>query len=241
MSEREFLETLFELRVSVSEVVHQMAKASSDAQERAEQEVADLDKTLPLQALPSGHDTLPSLPYQETMSRFARSRPTLTETEWQGLLRQHTLYLKSGALEWPGLWESLVQSDVTFAIYDGPVASAGTPIDLWMRTLPMDLDAQGADLRLAHMCGFQAPLANLSGANLTRVMGTDSNFAGATLDGANLSRADFSRSNFRGASLRDADLSFADLENCDLTGADLTGATLRATMLPGTCLADATF
>jgi uncharacterized protein YjbI with pentapeptide repeats len=79
----------------------------------------------------------------------------------------------------------------------------------------------GANLSRVNLYGV-----NLSRANLSRVNLSGANLSGANLSGANLSRVNLSGANLSGANLSGADLSGANLSRVDLSGANLSRADL---------------
>lgn len=106
------------------------------------------------------------------------------------------------------------------------------------------IDLTEADLTKAMLVGV-----NLAEVNLVRAMLRDANLAGANLAGANLTRVGLSRANLAGANLSGANLTHAklvgatlpdaDLRNTDLTAAILLEASLTLAKLAGADLTDA--
>lgn len=233
------LDNVDSLRGSVRDMVQTLGEAKESAEQRAQEELDEEDAARPLGSLPPGAPEPPELD-RSLMSRLASCRAVPDQEEFDELLDEHGRWLDGGAREWIGLWNSLVQSDIVFAIWDGPVVSDGEQLDLHLVSLEQ-VRAAGANLALAHLVGLRASGVSFEGASLERVMATDANFYGANFKGANLRRADFSRSDMRGCDFRGADLSFTDLEKCNLEGADFTGATLLGTKFPSAYLDGAIF
>ncbi len=229
-----------ELREQTAQIVGQMGEAKNNLEEREEQEREEQERAEVLDDLPEGaEDYDPDEHAHETMQRIRMVRDPVTPEQWREHVQAHRAYLASGGDAWPGVWQSLVQSGVTFGIYDGPDYEKGAPLDLHVVTLDPSVNANGADLRMAHLVGVGAEHIDFEGANLTRAFVTDADCEGASFRGADLTRADFSRSNLRGADFRHADLSFTDFEHCDLRNADFRGATLRGTKFSGANLSGA--
>lgn len=233
------LDSVDSLRGSVRGMVQTLSEAKASAARRAREERAEEDAAQPLASLPPGASEPPQID-QGLMSRLASCREVLEQEALDELLGEHERWLDGGARAWIGLWNSLVQSDIVFAIWDGPVVSGGEQLDLHLVSLER-VRVAGANMALAHLVGLRASGVSFEGASLERVMATDANFYGANFKGANLRRADFSRSDMRGGDFRGADLSFTDFEQCNLEGADFRGAMLLGTKFPGAYLDGAIF
>ena len=95
-------------------------------------------------------------------------------------------------------------------------------------------DLSGANLSRVVLGGANLSRANLSGANLSKVL-----LLGADLSGATLQSADLSRANLLGADLSGADLDKPDWPGKDLPGANLSGADLSRAKLSGAKLREA--
>lgn len=225
------------LRESVAEVTRAIEEGRNTLEQRMADEADEEAQASELVALPSGG--VPGEWDHTLMRMLADAREPIHQDEWEDIVAEHARFLASGGAEWPGIWNSLVQSDITFGLYDGPEAEEGAQADLHVRRLE-GVNATGDDLRYAHLVGVVAPKVSFAGADLARAFATDCDLQGADFEGADLTRADFSRSDLRGANFRGADLSFTDFENCDMRGADFTGARLRGTKFPNANLEDAT-
>jgi len=235
-----FLDHIDALRASVVDVLLAMNEAESSLDERMEAEASEQANAVTHDALPEDTGENTGNDYSEMMVSLSHVRPVLDRETWQKKLESHQEFLNTGGSSWWGVWQSLVQSEVTFGLYDGPSAERGEQLDLHLHRLSdAQVDFTGATMTLGHMSGVIADGVDFNGSDLTRAFATDASFEGAVFDGATLARADFSRSNMRGASFVGADLSFTDLENCDLEGADFSGAILVGTKFPGANLTGA--
>lgn len=100
-------------------------------------------------------------------------------------------------------------------------------------------DLSGANLTRVNLIGANLGRANLSGADLTGAYLTRANLRMANLSEANLERVDLSGGDLRMANLRMTNLSEAILTEADITGAYLSFANLRMASLSGANLSEA--
>ena len=138
----------------------------------------------------------------------------------------------------------LILSTLLLTSCSGPDSSGGVEFSKTANVFPYG-DCRGSGYQTHHTektgCGWitvdennyyimpYAKLidANLSGADLRRVILTNANLSGADLSGADLRRVILTNANLRDANLIDADLSNANLRGAILIGANLSGADLR--------------
>jgi uncharacterized protein YjbI with pentapeptide repeats len=162
------------------------------------------------------------------------------------------------AARWPGV--QLVNKDLTGTDFTEADLHEANLAD----TVLTGADFTGANLRSASLCGaraqgavffgaclrrtlldkLQAPIANLSHADLSQAIGHAANFKEATLAHADFSGAVFPDASFAGADLTkavftDAVLGGANLQGATIAGADFAGANLEQAGLGGLRLREA--
>jgi uncharacterized protein YjbI with pentapeptide repeats len=145
------------------------------------------------------------------------------------------------------------QMNLLIFLYEAHLIEKGDSVYLNVPGTIVDL--QGADLRGLDMNGVGFFLwSNFSGTDLSRAdlsyaLLSESDFSFTTLDEANLTNVEFEGTNLSysrapnadlsGANLRKADLSPANYKNATLRGANLKGANLKSAFFKGADLSEA--
>ena len=172
--------------------------------------------------------------------------PQLRRGGWRGGMEeaangapvQNTNWLKLGVEKTPfftlALSIMLVGVAIGFGLYKGGLPEPPQPE---CKAPPQP----NVNWRNCSLDGIQAPLADMSRADMYSALLRRAKLSGAILNGGNLeyadlSGADISYAQLNGARMKGANLQNADLTNTDLTGADLSFSTLRGATPGGVIL-----
>lgn len=162
---------------------------------------------------------------------LAEGSSPISSKEWQEILEDHQQFLETGGSG--GNWETyLTDGGLVFGVYLGATGKEGEQAHLEHKNLEGQ-NLRNLQLPYANLLGVLCKNQDLSGANLSYCLLTDSVFDNTNFEGANLDGADFSRSSLRNCNFRKAILKKVDFENCDLSGSDFTGASLEGSRFPG--------
>jgi uncharacterized protein YjbI with pentapeptide repeats len=175
-----------------------------------------------------------SLIQTDAIRQAAKNNTPLTLNEIKIITKEHHLFLDNGG--GGGKWHVLVRGGITFGLYLGNDATAGTQAVFERKHLAAALDLQEFQLPFANFCGVWGVDLDLSDADLSYCLFADAALPSVCFADANLSFSDFSRADLSRAVFVNANLQGADFENCNLNNADFRGANLTNARFPGAIL-----